>query len=444
MAIINSAIECVKHYLSDHLSDEQIKQACLGLGHVWRNRKLNPNVTIKLFILQIMHKNISCRELRLIAEMDFTPTAYCKARKRLPIDVLKLLCEIVTASVRRHADESQSGLWCGLRTWMVDGTGVSMPDTPELQEEFGLPGGVKQGCGFPVAHLLFLMDVTRGFISDYTVDPCHTSDHSRVGQLHNALEPNDVLVGDRGFCSFVHFALLLQRKLHGVCRRHQKLIDPGRKKNKPKNMMRRVKTLGRNDHLVELRKRCQKPPWMSLEDWQLLPRIILLRQISYRVTKKGYRTEKVTVLTTLLDSKQYPLSALAKLYDARWQIEINIRHLKTTMGMDVLRCKDAEGIRKELWVYVLVYNLIQHQILRASYRQKVEPDRISFIDTLDAMRYNSSFAIIVLTVNPDRTGRSYPIEPRVIKRRKDTHSIMTRSRDVLREALIKRGKAVTC
>ena len=320
---------------------------------------------------------------------------------------------------------------------MVDGTGVSMPDTPSLKNAFGLAGGVKDGCGFPVAHMLFLMDITSGFINGFTVDPCNTSDQTKVGSLLGSLKPNDVLVADRGFSSFAHFALLLQGQLHGLCRRHQKLIDPGKKKN-TKTMMQRIKRLGRCDNLVELRKPRQKPKWMRREDWEPLQETILLRQVTYRITRKGYRTREVALLTTLLDPTKYPLSELKKLYLARWQIEVNIRHLKTTMGMNVLHCKDVEGVLKELWIYALVYNLVQHEILAASQRQKVKPDRISFIDTLDAMRHGG--LVLIVVVNPDRTDRNHPIEPRAVKRRKTTHSHLTVPREEARQALSEKRK----
>lgn len=443
MAIIDAAVERVKRHLGEHLGDEQIEQACVMAGHRWRNRKLNPVVTVKLFALQVLHKNIACRTVRHLAGMDFTPTAYCNARRRLPIDVLKLLCQWVTASVKRQADAPEDRrLWRGHRAWAVDGTGVSMPDTPDLQQAFGMPAGMKPGCGFPVAHLLFLMENTTGLIGGHTVDPCHTHDLAKVSQVHSALASNDVLVGDRGFCSYAHFALLLQDNLHGVFRRHQRLVDPGHMKPTT-NMMRRVKRLGLDDHLVELRKPQQQPTWISANDWEQLPDSILLRQVSYRVVRKGCRTRKVSLLTTLLDVDRYPRSSLTELYDARWRIETNLRHLKTTMGMNVLHCQSVDGVCKELWMYVLVYNLVQCTILKASRRQRVASDQISFIDALDALRYNASSLTAVLLVNAGRHHRTHLIEPRVLKRRKDGYTYMTKPRSELRKPLTRQNKRVT-
>jgi len=169
---------------------------------------------------------------------------------------------------------------------------------------------------------------------------------------------------------------------------------------------------------------------MSDDGWEQLPGTLTLRRIRYRVTQPGMRTTQVTLLTTLTDPRKYPAHELAELYHARWRIETNLRHLKTTMGMDVLRCKTAAGVMRELWTYVLVYNLVRSVMLDEARQRGVEPDRISFIDTLDALRHGTTDATLAL--NPHRPGRS---QPRVIKRRKDRYTYMTRPREQLRKAL---------
>ena len=203
--------------------------------------------------------------------------------------------------------------------------------------------------------------------------------------------------------------------------------------------MRVLRKLGPDDFLVEIDRPNQKPKWMSLNDWRELPKTIIARQVSYRVVPKGHRTRQVTLLTTLTDEQAYPKKALTELYGARWEIETNFRHLKTTMGMDVLRCKSVDGVTKELWMYVLVYNLVRRVMLDEAQRRDVAPGRVSFIDALDALRLGGGLGEMALVINPVRPGR---MQPRVIKRPKDRYRYMTRPRDTLRQELLDAEKEV--
>ncbi len=447
MASIASALSRIKWDLDEHLGEDQITRACAAAGHTWRDRVLDPATTLRLFVLQVLHGNVACRALRHLGAMDATAEAYCAARKRLPIDVFGSVCAALVDALRTAS--SGVGRWRGHRVWMVDGTGVSMPDTPALQRAFGQPAGAKPGCGFPVAHVLMLMDMATGLIGDFVVSRGHTHDMSKAARLHPALEDGDVLVGDRAFGSWTHFALLLQANLHGVCRQHQRRtpgIAPGSKRKKKthgkrqrkRSTLRIIETLGSDDHLVELQRTKKKPTWISDHEWNQLPGAITLRRVSYRVTQRGHRTRRVTLMTTLADPRKYPRNELAELYGARWRIETNLRHLKTTMRMDVLRCKSVDGVTKELWVYVIVYNLVRRVMLDEAQRRGAEPDRVSFTDALDALRHGEGDRPLML--NPDRPGR---MQPRTIKRRKDRYTYMTRPRDQLRQALLGAGEEVT-
>lgn len=445
MAIIASALSRIKGDLDEHLGPRRIAAACEAAGYTWRDRVLGPVATLRLFVLQVLHGNVACRALRHIGGMDATPTAYCEARKRLPIDVFGGVCAGLIASMRSAFDGI--GRFRGHRVWMVDGTGVSMPDTPALQRVFGQPAPMKPGCGFPVAHVLMLMDMATGMIGDFVVSRCYTHDMSRAARLHPSLEAGDVLVGDRAFGTWAHFALLLQQNLHAVCRQHQRRPRPRPRKNpalagrrkknargkrsRQRTTLRVIDTLGEHDELVAVHRTKKKPAWMSEHDWTQLPGVITLRRISYTVTQRGHRTQHVTLLSTLTDPRRYPAHELAELYHARWRIETNLRHLKTTMRMDVLRCKTPDGVRKELWVYVIVYNLVRRVMLDEAAHAGVPPDRVSFIDALDAIRHGQGDR--PLTINPDRPGR---FQPRTIKRRKDRYTHMTRPREQLKQRLL--------
>jgi len=320
-----------------------------------------------------------------------------------------------------------------------------MSDTRSLQKEFGQPGGQKKGCGFPVAHMLLLTDAVTGFIMDVLESPLRTHEMSKVAQLHPQLRDGDVLVGDRGFCSYAHIALILQRRLHTVLRIHQRIIvdfTPRRpyvrgKATASENGLPRSKwlvSIGTKDQIVQWFKPKRRPRWMSLEQYRKLPDSIFVRELRYRIETPGYRTRRVTLVTTLLNDEKYQAKELGELYCHRWQIEVNLRHLKQTMGMDILRCKNPDGVRKEMLMFAIVYNLICCVICAASKRQNVPPDRVSFIDALRWLRTASPGIILIdLIINPLRPGR---YEPRVVKRRPKQYSLMNKPRKTLRNLML--------
>jgi hypothetical protein len=267
-----------------------------------------------------------------------------------------------------------------------------MPDTPALQAHFGQPGIQQPGCGFPVAHLLTLFHAGTGFLLKVLTAPLRTHDMSQVSLLHPELETGDLLIGDRGFCSYAHLATLWQRGLHGLFRAHQRQVvnfrpgraynAPGRKPRKGLPNSRWVKRLGKKDQLVEYFKPDTRPVWLTEEAYAALPDRLLVRELRYRLPRGVYRTREVTLVTTLLDPARYPAAELAELYGQRWRIETNLRHLKQTMKMDVLHCETVEGIEKELTVFALAYNLVRSVMVAAAERQEVEVERISFADAL--------------------------------------------------------------
>src|SRR5262249_39163234 len=200
-----------------------------------------------------------------------------------------------------------------------------------------------------------------------------------------------------------------------------------------------VRRLGHWDQVVEYTKPKTKPNWMDDATWATLPRTLLLRELRYLTPQRGYRTQVITLVTTLLDPEAYPATELADLYLKRWQIEVNFRHLKTTMGMEVLHCKRVAGVLKELHMFAIAYNLVRLVMLEASRRQDIPLDRISFIDALRWLRdANASTLLTDLVVNPSRPNR---IEPRVLKRRMKEYNLMKKPRRVLRKALERKKHA---
>lgn len=443
MVSINHSLRRVKDDLARLLDPESVFEVCRDSGHKWRMSRLNPAVLIHLFVMQILSGNSACTNLRHLSGLVFTASAYCQARKRLPLKVIQLLVLRVCKLLGTVRDEGS--LWLGHRVWRMDGSSVSMPDTPELQKHFGQPSGQAVGCGFPVASILCLIHAGTGFLMDLLVRPLRASEMSGVVKLHEALQPNDVIVADRGFCSFAHLCLVSQSQLHAIFRIHHAIIvdfhqgrpcraDLPKRQRTGKPSSRYIRKLGPNDQLVEYVKPKECPLWMNREQYDTLPNAIIVRELRYKISRRGFRPKSITLVTTLTDPEKYTAQVLADLYLGRWQIEVDLRHMKTTMHMEVLHCKSVDGVMKELWMYMLVYNLIRQVVMEASGLQGVEPERISFIDALRWLYSASQGQILIaLIINPYRIDR---VEPRVIKRRMKPFGLMNKPRAVLRQALI--------
>jgi len=389
-ANVHSALRRIQGELAQVLDADCIEAVCREVGHSFRQRVLDPVTTIHLFVLQILHGNCAIARLKDFTDKVFSEAAYCKARSRLPLAVLRRLLQRAGHAVAPALDDH--GRWRGHRTFHLDGSSFSMPDKRALQEAFGQPGVQRAGCGFPVAHLLTLFHAGTGFLIQVLAAPLRSHDLSQTSQIHPELRCGDLLVGDRAFGSFAHFALLVGRQLHGLFRAHQKQIisfidhrphnEPGRPSIKGLPTSRWLKRLGMRDQLVEYVKPKRQPEWLDEAQWATLPDTLLIRELEYLIERRGCRTRRIVLTTTLIDAEMYPAAELATLYGQRWQIETNLRHLKQTMKMDVLHCETEEGVLKELTTFALVYNLVRAVMLAAAARQAVPVDRISFADAL--------------------------------------------------------------
>lgn len=450
---ILDALHRIKSNLAEQLSAETIEGHCRELGYAWRERMLGPVKTVHYFLLQILHCNTACSELPHLTGERFTGEAFAQARARLPLALFDRLLAGVSGALGAVRDEAQT--WCGHRLWLIDGTACSMPDTPPLQAQFGQPGGQKRGCGFPVAHLLVLFHAGTGLLQRMQASPLRTNDLSGASAMHASMSPGDVMVGDRAFCSFAHLALLIQGGLHGIFRVNATQIVSFRKgrmhlppnASHPRSKGPRglphskwVKWLGKCDQVVEYFKPRKRPAWISEQDYAALPEKITVRELRYEVRQPGYRVREVLLVTTLLDPVRYPVGELAQAYYDRWRVEVNIRHLKQTLKMDVLHTRTVAGVEKELRMFALVYNLVRFVMVEAAKLQGVRPDRISFVGALRWLRNmkpeQGLTALEFLVVLPHRPGR---VEPRVRKRRPKNYPLMTRPRSELRKELLAKG-----
>jgi hypothetical protein len=292
---------------------------------------------------------------------------------------------------------------------IADGSSYSMSDTPPLRDHFDLPPGQTPGVGYPAGKLMGLLDAVTGMFVSLLALPLFQHDMRGVMGVHPMLQAGDILLGDRALCSYAHVALLNAAGAFACFRLHQR-----RKIRGPRGTNRWLKP-------------DQMPAWMDEAGFAAMPLFVDVRIVSYGVTHKGFRTKQVVIATTLMDEQQWPDAKIAELYGQRWDIETCFDHLKTTMGMNVLRCKTVEGVMKELAMYLIAYNLVRLAMLRAAARQGVSAKQISFID---AMRFLGATMLGLpgvekLIVNPRRPGRS---QLRVIRRRKKEYDLLNRPR----------------
>jgi hypothetical protein len=407
-----------------------------------RDSIFTPVVTLCTFLTQIFSDDQSCQAavLRLLAgrtaeglpPCSTNTGGYCKARQRLPETLLPRLTRQTGDELQRQAPAAW--LFQGRPVKIVDGSGVSMPDTPENQRDYPQPGSQRPGCGFPVARIVVVLSLATGAVLEAALGRSkgkQTGETALFRGLHESLEPGNIVLADRYYCSYFEIATLAARGVDVVMRLHQRRrVD-----------FRRGRRLGREDHLVEWHKPA-RPSWMDEATCAALPEVLTVREVRVRVTRPGFRTKSLVVVTTLLDAQRVTREDLAGLYRARWHAELDLRSIKQTMQMDVLRCQTPEMVRKEIWGHLLVYNLIRAVMAQAAQRHGVLPRQISFQGTRQTLK---AFGSILRAASPALVGvlvetvlaaiasqrvgdRPDRVEPRVRKRRPKQYPLMREPR----------------
>ena len=398
MATLSNSLRHVKAQLDTLLPEQEIFTLCGQLGHVWRDRVLNPALTVQIFLLQLLAQ-VALRGVRHVAKLQVTAQAICKAKQRLPLQLLMKL-------VGRSVPSNPTSLWKGLTVYLADGTSFNTPDTPELDRRYGKARNQRgTSWGFPTPKLLALMDLAGGFIVKVIILPAARQEFTCLSRLFRAVGPQGLLLGDRGLVSFTHMALLIKSGIQGCFRLPRRQVVRGR----GKASRRLIKRLGHQDLLVRWIA-SRRPAWLSELRWQgLVNTELTLRQISFRVCRKGFRTHWAWIITTLLDPEEYPADELIDLYSKRWQIEVYFRDLKQTLGTVMISARTVPGIQKEILAFVLLYNLVRRVMQHAALQQGTTPDRISFIDALRWLLWSGpGEPIPKLVVNPIRLRPSPP------------------------------------
>jgi len=408
-----------------------------------RERIFSVRRTFFGFLYQVLKPGTSCREIvrqvqALFAlhdggQVDENSSAYCQARKRLSLDTL---CRVRVALAA--AGEKAAQLWYGLRPKVIDGTTVSAPDTLKNQRAYPQSRSQKPGCGFPLIRLVGVFSMATGVLLSYAKGNKHQHELRLLWKLIDCFKPGDLAVADRGFCNYVLLAWLSLRGVAALFRLHQRRPDD----------LRRGKRLGKNDRLLTWLKPLQKPRWLPEFWWKKIPAQLTVRVIRFKLCSPGYRPQSVTLVTTLLDAQKYSAQDIAQLYVRRWKVELWFRDIKTSMGMEVLRCQSPRMLHKELEMFFIAYNLIRCLMVQAGAINDVELDRMSFKGTVDSVRQFSLaiaqarskrkqtqlivelLEVIARDEVPHRPDRR---EPRAIKRRPKPYQLLNRPRLAMKE-----------
>lgn len=410
-------------------------------GRFSRRRVFSRANTFWAFFSQVLDADGGCREVvrkvqafaasRSLTMPSSSTSAYCQARSKLDESALgRLLCQ----TGERLEAAGQSERWNGRRVVVVDGTGVSMPDTSANQECWPQPRSQKAGCGFPQARVCACFSLQTGGLLSYRVGHHRNHELPLLRQQWGSFEAGDVFLGDKGFCSYYDVDQFQGRGVDSV-------VTLARRKPVKASEAKRI--LGPDDLLIQW----PKPSWQpalsySREEWEALPDHLTLRQIKVTVDNPGYRTKSFYLVTTLLDPATYSANDLAELYLRRWNVELFFRDIKTTLGMDILRCRTPAMVRREIQMHLIVYNSLRWLMLANRPAQGTE--RVSFKACLQALRNWATqlspdpskprriggvgkalrHAIATCT-NPHRPGRR---EPRCVKRRPKPFALLTRPR----------------
>lgn len=436
------------------LSANQVQNVVNECQGPFRERIFTPLITVSTFLSQVLDPDHSMRQAvaRLLAYRaavglpccSSDTRAYSKARQRLPEQVWAEL----TRRTGRDLLLEAPARWCwrGRDVKVVDGSTLSMPDTPANQHAYPQSASQQPGLGFPVLRIVALFSLAVGTVLDVAMGPYQgkqTGETALFRTLHHHLDDGDVLLADRYFCGYFHLTLVRERGADVVMRLHHlRHVD-----------FRRGRQLGAGDHIVPWHKPRQRPDWMDEATYARLPPTLTMRELRIRVPHGQGRSRTILIATTLVDADAYPKQSIAALYRQRWHAELDLRSLKTFLHMDVLRCQTPAMVRKEIWVHMLAYNLIRKVMAQAAQEHNVSPRRISFKGTLQTLNAFSErlrtcaakdleplCRCLLDAVAQHRVGnRPDRLEPRAKKRRAKPYRLLNKPRDQARTAETRGG-----
>jgi len=434
---------------SDLLRPERVAAVLAALGIEFRERVYTPIATLWMFLSQVLSPDHSCQDAvaRLLAwrlarglsPCSLDTASYCEARQKLPRKLLQRLTIDVAAGLEQQADASW--LWKGRHVKIVDGSTVSMPDTPQNQATYPQSHNQPPGVGFPIARLVVVFSLVSGAVVDAALASIHgkkTGENTLFRRLRHALQPGDVLLADCLFSGFRELATCLRQGVDVVAGQHATRHTD----------FRSGRWLGTLDHVVTLPRPRFNGQRFTRAEWEQLPTELQVRELRFHVTQPGFRPREITLVTTLLDAELYPAGEIAALYRERWNCELDLRSLKHSLHMGRLRCKTPKMVRKEVWMHLLAYNLIRETAAEAARKHGALPRRLSFqgaVQTINAFatylplcpqrrqhlweQILDALAMLPVGNRPNR------VEPRKLKRRQQKYTYLTRPRNEERRTL---------
>jgi len=413
------------------LSRTLVEQACRHCNHRWRERIYTPWITLGIFLSQILSDDHSCDDAverfqkfrydQGLPAVAPETSSYCEARQRLPEG---LTWDLVRRTGQAIQDQAKDAwLFHGRSVKIIDGSTVTMPDTPENQAAYPQLESQAPGVGFPIARLLVVFSLAVGTVLEATLGPYQgkqTSELALLRQILDQFQPGDIVLADRFFSSYWTIAALQAHGVDIVVRLHQaRQAD-----------FRRGRRLGREDHLVTWTKPQHVPDWMSRAEYEAMPAQITVRELRIRVRDRTKRVRNLVIVTTLVDGATYPADELGSLFRQRWHAELDLRTLKTEMRMEMLRTQSPAMVRKEVALHLLAYNLIRGIMAEAARVVEVKPRRLSFTGALhtvrsfeashlyDPTRIEADLPRLLELIGQKRVGnRPDRYEPRAVKRR---------------------------
>ena len=406
-----------------------------------RERLYPPTVTLSMFIKQVLEADGSCqkavngwaaqRAAEGLSPRSVRTGAYCKARQRLPTE---MVIALTRETGNLLCDQANTGWrWRGRTVKLVDGTGISMPDTPDNQEQYPQSSNQAPGVGFPLARLVGVICLSTGAVVDAAMGPFQgkgRDEHALLRKIQSALCPGDVVLGDALYCSYWLIATLQADGIDGLFEQHGSRITD----------FRRGRRLGARDHVVSWKKPA-RPHWMTPEEYAACPDELAVRE---------FKIDGRVLVTTMLDPRKTRKQDLSDLYLRRWHVELDFRNIKTTLGMDVLRCMTPKMIEKELWVNLLAYNLIRLLMAQAAIESGLQPRQLSFKHTVQIWtqwtllnvgrsqdwQRDILFKLIAQIRVGERSGR---LEPRARKRRPKPYPWLKVPRKLARQQIRELG-----
>lgn len=437
--IQQASLAQLEHFLEGIFPPHLLCQEEEGIGS--RDRIYSLRLTFQCFLWQLLKPQTACREvvrqvqalfrLKNLGPVDEGTSGYSQARQRLPKERLERI--LAACASTAEAGAGSGGRLANRPVKVVDGSSTQLPDTAKNQQRYPQPSRQRAGCGFPVLKFLLLFSLNSGSVLSAVMGSLHKHDLRLLRQLQGQLNTGDILLGDRAYGEFTTLATWPKEGIDVVARLHQKRkVD-----------FRKARRLAKNDGLFLWTKGYQQSDVLSARQWAQLPACITVRIIRFTAAIRGHRGRRITLVTSLLDPTLYPAERLIGLYARRWRLELCLRDLKTTMGMERLRCLEPDMAEKELLTYLIAHNLIRCIMAESVARYSVDLERVSFKGSIDALRQFSEVISRArsrkmrdqlwedLLCNlardrvPHRPNRS---EPRAVKRRPKPFPLLTRPR----------------